>query len=104
MEKEEKKIKIEEMDAEIAAEVSKDLRKISKFYDFKNIVLRGFVTGVFTGVGAIVGVAIFIVIATQIKGFPLIKEFMEVTGLDVVVEYALEQTNSDVEVNDIIGP
>lgn len=89
---------------EAVEDFSKQIHKISTFYDFRNVVLRGFITGVFTGVGAIVGVAIFIVIATQIKGFPLIKEFMEVTGLDIVVEYALEQTNSDLQVNDVVGP
>jgi hypothetical protein len=81
------------------------LSKIAEAYTWRNIVMRGIVTGIFTAIGATVGIGLLFLFATRLysglKDVPLVKDFMDATGLNIVVEYAIEQSSKNSDAIDI---
>lgn len=78
-------------------QITKLLEEIARANRLPNIVVRGIITGLFTAIGATIAFAIVLFLFTQlyssVRGIPIIKDIMQATGLNTVVDYALEQVN-----------
>lgn len=78
-------------------QITKLLEEIAKANRLPHVIFRGLVTGLFTAIGATIAFTVVIFLFTQlysgIRGLPIIKDFMQATGLNTVVDYALEQVN-----------
>lgn len=78
-------------------QITKLLEEIARANRFPNIVVRGLVTGLFTAIGATIAFTMVLFLFTQlysgIRGIPILKDIMQATGLNTVVDYALEQVN-----------
>ena len=76
------------------------IKRLSNSYKYWEVVKRGVINGLFTALGATVGIAILfsliIGIYSGLRGVPVINQFMNLTGLDQVVEYVIEQKNEKI--------
>jgi len=82
------------------------INKIADSYKTLNIMKRGVINGIFTAIGATVGFTVFIFLLARfysgLQNVPIIENFMEVTQLNKVVEYVLQETNQDTSVSETI--
>ncbi|MCA9381535.1 hypothetical protein KC678_04675 [Candidatus Dojkabacteria bacterium] len=98
------KEKYQVLNRDQANELLERLEKVNNAFKWKNIIVRGIVNGVFAAVGATLGIAILLLVIARLysglQEIPILDQFMNVTGLDQVVEYVIEQTSKDSKVID----
>ncbi len=87
---------------EESKELKEAIKRLSNAFKWKTVVLRGLVNGVFTALGATVGIAVLFYILiglyAGLRDVPLINQFMEATGLDQVVEYVIDQRENNADI------
>ncbi|MCA9386863.1 hypothetical protein KC669_02395 [Candidatus Dojkabacteria bacterium] len=92
------------LDKDKTNELLERLEKVNNAFKWENIILRGIVNGVFAAVGATLGIAILLLVLARVysglQDIPILEQFMNVTGLDQVVEYVIEQTSNESSVID----
>lgn len=95
------KEKYQLLDSDQAKKLMEKLEDVNNSFKWKNVILRGVVNGIFAAIGATVGIGILLLVLARLySGFqdiPFIDDFMQVTGLDQVVEYVIEQTGGDTQ-------
>ncbi len=88
---------------EESKQLSDAIKRFSETFTWKNVALRGLIGGLFTALGATVGIAllfyIIVGVYSGIQGVPILNQLMNATGLDKVVEYVIEQRNEPEEYN-----
>lgn len=78
--------------------INKELRKINKNFGFFQVISRGLLNGIATGIGATVGLAILLFLLARIlstfNDVPLINQLLTITKLNNVIEVKESQTDN----------
>lgn len=82
------------VDAKILKELTVAIHKQNAYNKTYNVILRGFVSGIFTALGATIGFALFMFLAgwvISVTGdIPLISTILRETKLDILIEKQLK--------------
>ncbi len=76
----------------------KYLKAIAEQYKFRKVIQRGLITGIFTAIGATIGFAIVLVVASKLlsglKEVPFVDNILQQTKLDVIIESELNNLST----------
>ena len=90
-------LKLEDYQALSDKEVAKRLNQLyglltKQYPSYPKLMLRSFISGVFTAIGATIGLSIFLAILgfilVKLEGVPVVGEFLEKSGIEQTLEKA----------------
>lgn len=98
----------EELLVEQLKKLNRNLREQNKYYKRSQVVLRSLAAGIFTAIGATIGFGLVIIVLASfvrtISAVPIIDDILKQTKLDQLIEYQLQQIESNPSVSPTPSP